>query len=171
MVEGILHIWSRIMMMMMRRGSRGDTEACYGNPGAPHGWHSGWATQETLAGLPVKSHFSLPMADRHGLSPQHRTCQQECLQMEGRTNSYTIIIIHLLYTIIITIIVFIIIWTWGCVVCTWAVFVRLEVSDRRTSSHGDQLSPQLHWLLKHQKDSQSLERAAAGMPDWKQKIY
>lgn len=71
----------------MRRSSRGDTEACCGNPGAPHRWDSGWATQVTPTGLPVMSHFSLPMVDRHGLSPQHHTCQQECLQMEGRTNS------------------------------------------------------------------------------------
>lgn len=32
------------------------------------------------------SYFSLPMVDRHGLSPQRHTCQQECLQTEERTN-------------------------------------------------------------------------------------
>ncbi len=54
---------------------------------------------------------------------------------------------------------------------TWAVLVCLELSDRRTSTHGDQLCPNLHWLLKHQKDPQSFERAAAGMPDRREKIH
>lgn len=45
-----------------------------------------------------------------------------------------------------------------------AVLVCLELSDRGTSTHVDQLCPKLHWLLKHQKDPQSLEWAAAGMP-------
>lgn len=70
------------------RSSRGDTEACCGNPGAPHGWRSVWATRETPGGLPVMSHSSLPMADRHGLSPRRRTCQQECLQTEGRRKNF-----------------------------------------------------------------------------------
>lgn len=64
-----------------------------------------------------------------------------------------------------------IIWTSFCGVCTWAVLVCLELSDRGTSTHGDQLCPKLHWLLKHQKDPQSLEWAAAGMPDRREEIY
>ncbi len=80
MVEGILHTSSRIM-----RSSRGDTEACCGNPGTPRRSRSVWATPETPVGLPVMSQFSLPVAGRHGLLPQGHTCQQECLQMEGRS--------------------------------------------------------------------------------------
>lgn len=148
----------------MRRRGHGDTEACYGNPGAPHRWDSGWATRETPAGLPVMSHFSLPMVDRHGLSPQHHTCQQECLQVEGRTNCHWQSSSVIFFTVHI-------IWTSFCGVCTWAVLVCLELSDRGTSTHGDQLCPKLHWLLKHQKDPQSLEWAAAGMPDRREEIY
>lgn len=58
-------------------------------------------------------------------------------------------------------------WTSRGAVCTWTVLVGLELSDRRASAQCDQLHPQLHRLLKHQQDPQSLERAAAGMPDWR----
>lgn len=49
--------------------------------------------------------------------------------------------------------------------CTRAVLVWLEVSDRRSSTHGHQLSPELRWLLKHEEDTQRLEGAAARMPE------
>lgn len=96
MVEGILHAWHRIM-----RSSRGDTEARYGNPGTPRGSRSGWATRETPAGLPVTSSFSLAAADRHGLSAQRHTCQQECLQTEEQTVKFpaqSCFTVHIIWT-------------------------------------------------------------------------
>lgn len=51
------------------------------------------------------------------------------------------------------------------VVCTGAVLLGLEVSDRQTSTQGDQLCPKLHWLLKQEEDTHGFERTAAGVPD------
>lgn len=150
MVEGILHMRSRIM-----RSSRGDTEVCCGNPGARRRWDSGWATQQTPAGLPVTSHFSLPMVDKHGPSPQHHTCRQECLQQGGRkeTKLSVIKVPSLIFS-----------QSRFVFVCTGAVLVCLKLSDGGASTHRDQLGPELLWLLKHQEDPQGFEWTAARMP-------
>lgn len=65
--------------------SCGDTEAGCGSPGTPHRSHSGWATRETPAALPVMPCSSPPVGNRCGPSPQHQTCQQECLQRNRGT--------------------------------------------------------------------------------------
>lgn len=37
--------------------------------------------------------------------------------------------------------------------------------DGGTSTHGDQLGPEFHGFLKHQKGAQAFEGAAAGVPE------
>lgn len=139
--------------------SCGDTEAGCGNLGTPHGSHTGWAIQQTPEGLPVMLHSSLAAADNCGLSPQRRTCQLERLWLEQMTDfripaqsAYSLDAVQ----------------RRGA--STWTLFVCLEVSYRWCSAHGDELRPKLCWLLKHQKDPQSLERAAAMMPAWKDEM-
>lgn len=136
--------------------SCGDTEAGCGSPGTPHISHSGWATRETPAALPVMPCSSPPVGNRCGPSPQHQTCRQECLQRNRGTavrnvaRPVPVICCHEAE-----------LWvgTWG---------VGLEVSYRWSSTHGDELGPKLGWFLKNQKDPQSLEWGAAWVPGERQ---